>query len=115
MWFAGAALSGCGAEEGYSGVAPHKRVGDLSGDEMRALCTWVIERQGGEGAVHDCGDGVSVRLDTVAECVAEQDDFSGCSLTVSQLEVCVLDAGPDPCRAPATPTCQPLGECLFGP
>lgn len=115
MLLAGALLVGCGAEEGYSGVPPDERVGDLSADEMRDLCAWVIGRQGGEGAMYECGNGLSVTLDTVAECVAEQDDYASCSLTVAQMEECVIEAGPNPCQAPFTPACQPLGQCQFGP
>jgi hypothetical protein len=112
----GVFVAGCsGPEEGFSGVPLAKRVGDLPEGEMRALCAWVIDQQGGEGARHDCGNGIVITLDTVDECVAEQGDYAGCALTVAQMEECVLEAGPDPCAAPSTPACQPLGECLFGP
>jgi hypothetical protein len=115
LLLAGAALLGCDTtEEGYSGVALDQRVGELSEDDMRKLCAWVSGRQGGEGAMHDCGNGNSVTLDTLDECVAEQDDYAFCSLTVAQIEQCVIDAGPDPCRAPSTPSCQPLGQCRLG-
>jgi hypothetical protein len=115
LLFAAAVPFGCGTpEEGYSGVAPDERVGALSEDEMRELCAWVIGRQGGEGAVHECGNGVTVTLDTIDECVAEQDDYASCSLTVAQMEQCVIDAGSNPCRAPSTPSCQPLGQCRQG-
>jgi hypothetical protein len=113
MSFAGAVLSGCGGtEEGFSGVAPDKSMRELSMSEMRDVCTWVIGRQGGEGAVHDCGNGLMVRLDTVDECVEDQaEDFGGCSLTVAELETCVIAVGENPCLAPTTPACEPLGEC----
>ena len=116
MLLASAVVVGCGgSEEGFSGVTLDSRVGELSDDDMHALCTWVIGQQGGEGAMHDCGGGLSVTLDTVNECVAEQGDYSDCTLTVAQMEDCVLDAGANPCQAPSTPACEPLGACLFGP
>ena len=112
---AGTVLLGCGTpEEVSSGVNPDQRVGALSDDEMRELCAWVIGRQGGEGAMHECGNGVTITLDTIDECVAEQDDYASCSLTVAQMEECVIDAGSNPCRAPSTPSCQPLGQCRLG-
>lgn len=112
---AGAVLLGCDTGgAGYSGVEPEQRVGALSEDDMRALCAWVIGRQGGEGALHECEGGLTITLDTIEECVAEQDDYASCSLTVSQMEQCVLDAGSDPCRVPSTPSCQPLGQCRLG-
>lgn len=116
MLLLAAILAACGGDEtGFSGVSLHERVGALSMAEMRELCTWVIEQQGGEGAMHDCGNGNSVTLDTIDECVAEQGDYADCSMTVAQMESCVLDVGGDPCRAPQTASCQPLGACLFGP
>jgi hypothetical protein len=110
------ALLACGGEDtGFSGVRLDARVGALSRDEMRQMCTWVIERQGGENAMYDCGNGTTVTLDTIDECVAGQGDYADCSMTVAEMESCVLDVGVNPCRAPETPSCQPLGECLFGP
>lgn len=107
---------GCGGgDEGFSGVDVTKRLGDLSAAEMRDVCTWVIAQQGGEGAVHQCENGDTVTLDTVDECVAERDGFDTCSVTVRQLEECVLAVGEDVCLAPSTPVCQPLGECDFSP
>lgn len=115
MLLAGAIMLGCATDpEGFSGAPADQRVGELSAGDMRALCEWVIGRQGGEGAVHDCGNGLTITLDGIDECVAEQDDYARCSLTVRQMEECVLDAGDNPCRAPSTPSCEPLGECRLG-
>jgi hypothetical protein len=108
-----AALAGCGEETGFSGVSPDERVGALSTDEMRELCTWAIGEQGGEGAMYDCGGGNSVTLDTVDACVAEQDDYADCSLTVEQLESCVLAVDGDPCNVLTRAACQALRQCLF--
>jgi hypothetical protein len=114
-FFLAAALAACGGvDEGFSGVRLDARVGALSMAEMRDLCAWVIEAQGGEGAMYDCGNGSSVTLDTIDECVAEQGDYADCAMTVAQMESCVLDVGADPCRAPQTASCQPLGRCLSG-
>jgi hypothetical protein len=109
----GAVLFGCGGgDEGFSGVESGQRLRDLSAGDMRKVCVWVIERQGGEGAVHDCGNGLMVTLDSVDECVEDQAaDFGACSLTVAELETCVIVVGEDPCLAPVTPECEPLGEC----
>lgn len=109
-----AALAGCAEETGFSGVRPGARVGGLSEADMRELCTWAIAEQGGEGAMFDCGGGSSVTLDTVDACVVEQDDYAGCSLTVGQLEDCVLAVDGDPCQVLRESACQPLRACLFG-
>lgn len=109
-----AALATCGEETGFSGVSPSERVGALSRAEMRELCTWSIEEQGGEGAMSDCGGGNSVTLDTIDACVDEQDDYADCSLTVAQLESCVLAVDGDPCQVLSKTACQALRECLFG-
>lgn len=108
-----AALAACGEETGFSGVSPSERVGALSRAEMRELCTWAIEEQGGEGAMSDCGGGNSVTLDTIDACVDEQDDYADCSLTVAQLESCVLAVDGDPCQVLSKASCQALRECLF--
>ena len=115
MLLAGAVLIGCGGvEEGFSGAPLDERVGDLSDDDMRKLCAWGAQRQGGENAMFDCGDGVSVTIDTVDECVEEQTDYAFCDATVQQMEQCVIDAGPNPCNALTTPACEPLYPCWFG-
>lgn len=103
-----------GSDAGFSGVESTKEVDELSGSEMRDLCAWTISYQGGEGATFECADGVSVTNDTVEECVDEQYEFAGCTLTVRQMEECVLAAGPDPCRVLDTPECAPFIACVFG-
>lgn len=102
---------------GGSGVSPSAQITTLSEADRRAVCTYVINAQGGP-RTHDCGDGVTFEVPTVEECVVEAAMFpTECMLTVGELEGCAEAVGPDPCtgiRSPAAEAeCGPIIDCAL--
>ncbi|WP_428264689.1 hypothetical protein [Haliangium sp.] len=106
-------VAGCGGPGSYSGPPPDELVSELSREDMRDLCVWVLDLHGGAGSEHLCSGGVSVTLDSVDECVRDQDEFDDCSLTVRQWEDCVLDTRDDPCGILTARSCRPVAACYF--
>ena len=109
------ALSLSCSDEDTTGIAGDLRIDQLSFQQMSDLCIWVIDHQGGPNFLHQCDATHRISTDGYAECVEEREDYDGCDLTVSQMEGCILAAGPNPCFIPQTPECEPLMDCLFGP
>jgi hypothetical protein len=109
------ALAACGGDDGgsdHSGVDGSKTVISMSASEKQTFCEWVVERQGGAGHTTECGDGVTVTTQTVAECVAGFADLtSNCPLTVSQAETCNLAIAADACSFGGE-ACAPVFECI---
>ena len=82
---------------------------ELVGAEWRELCAWMIEVQGGPQEV-DCGEGVSIRVDTVEECSARE-EFPHCP--VELLAACVGAQAEDLC-GPAPAECDTFYACVYG-
>jgi hypothetical protein len=98
-------------DTGPSGLNRNALIGELSDDEMRQLCSWVIGEQGGEGAVFECG-AFQVTNDTVEQCVRERGELDPCFLSVAHVEDCIVAAGPNPCAIVSTPECDPYLSCI---
>jgi hypothetical protein len=101
-----------GDDHTHSGVELTKPITDLTVAEVTTFCTWAIDVQGGEGHVTTCGDGVMVVTPTQAECEAEHNGVpAACStVTVEEMEACVLSIGTDPCAFGGT-ACAEFYEC----
>lgn len=105
----------CGGDDGGSGVDSGKTLGALSASEQTALCEHIVEVQGGAGHVSDCGGGVTVTTDTVAECVTGFADLAAtCAATVGQAETCAAAIGAAPCTFEGSPECTAVITCFTG-
>jgi len=104
------AACGGGDDADSSGLDPSAPVGTLSQEDATTMCEWSTTTQGGPGTVHECGDGVTVEIESVGECVTSLADFSDCGLTVGQMEACTLELADNPCGFGAA--CAPLFECF---
>jgi hypothetical protein len=117
MLFASVLIIGCGGDDGgdTSGVDQAKPITDLSTSEVTTFCQWSIDVQGGAGHETDCGDGVTVTVNTQAECEAEYAQIpTGCStVTVAEMEACVDALAAEPCNFEAS-ACAEYFACLFG-
>lgn len=107
----GLAIAGCGGGSGGSGVDASKPITQLTASEVMQFCEWSVEEQGGAGTTTDCGDGVTVTVDTVQECVDGYGGFtSDCTTTVGQVEDCIEAIAADPCSFGGA-ACAPLFDC----
>lgn len=106
--------AGCGGDDGgSSGVDSSKQIKDLTASEVMAECEWGVETQGGAGHMTTCGDDVSVTVDTVAECVAEVNQYkASCTATVAQLEACTEALADMPCDFQAS-ACAAIFACAM--
>lgn len=110
--FSASALACGGGGDGggsRSGVNQSAQVGDLSESDMRQLCEWGVQAQGGAGSTEQCDNGFEATVGTVDECIANQQSYASCDLTVGQVEDCTA-AGP--CAVLGDPACAPVVECL---
>jgi len=108
------AMAACGGGSGTSGVDSSKHVNSLSDGEAQTFCEWAVDEQGGAGTVTDCGDGLTITVDTVAECVAKQGNYtSDCAATVADAEACTTAIGNDPCSFGGN-ACAALFACIPG-
>ena len=108
----GALLFGaCGGDSG-SGVDSSKQIKDLTPSEQMSVCEAGIAAQGGAGKMTSCGNGVTVTVQTVAQCVSQMGTYAmkGCTATVGQLETCNDAIGADPCSLGGS-ACQPIIAC----
>jgi hypothetical protein len=110
--FAGA--SGCSGsssddddDDSGSGVSNTKYLDELSAEEQRLLCEWVIAAQGGPG-VTQCDSSTSFTTYTVEECATEEVTVH---CTVAALEACTRSLEGDPCRLTTTRACSAYLEC----
>jgi hypothetical protein len=105
----------CGGDDtaDSSGVAQTKQIKDLSGDERMQECEWGVAFQGGAGKSTACGDGVTVTVNSVSDCVQDMATYAtnGCTATILQLEACTKAVAADPCSFGGA-TCQPIIDCL---
>jgi hypothetical protein len=106
--------AGCGGDDGgSSGVDSGKQLKDLTASEVMAECEWGVEAQGGAGHMTTCGDNIVVTVDTVAECVAEVNQYkTACTATVAQLEACTDALADNPCDF-ATSACTAIFACAM--
>ncbi len=108
------AMAACGGSAGPSGVDSNKHINTLSTSEAQTFCEWAVEEQGGAGHVTDCGGGVMVTADTVAECETNQANLvATCAATVADAEACMTAMGADPCNF-EHPECAALIACTPG-
>jgi hypothetical protein len=94
---------------GSSGVPPEKYLDELTPNEVRRLCEWAIDAQGGPGE-KDCGDDTTVDTPTVEECATG--DFSPYHCPVSMVEDCMEDIGGNPCLVTSSQACQAYLGCV---
>jgi hypothetical protein len=103
-------LVACGT--GASGLPLDKTLAELDEDEWTQLCEWTEEEYGSEEV--DCGDGTTVSVGTVDECVTESMTYYGeCSTTVETMEACITLLAEDPCSSDLPQECASLLACAF--
>jgi hypothetical protein len=111
------------AEGGAAGDASDAALADVSSEpsidpttdtsaltpaQAGALCDWMSQELGGYGTTTDCGGGQTVsNAPDQATCVATQLTFR-CSVTVGQLETCVVAEVPNKGCILVQPQCTPL-------
>ena len=105
--FAGSlALAACGGDT-KSGVDSNKMLTDITAAEKMTLCTWFVNELGNMPGEKECTDSdgqmITVEVNTVAECAADDLSTSGC--TVGQLEECAVSTNGDPCLITQTGPC----------
>ena len=103
--FLGLILAACGGSDDSSGIDRSRTLGDLNAGELSDLCEFTLDAAGGAGAEFECGDGVTVTNDTMAECL-EGFEANQASCTVGVVEDCATR--PDPCDLSA---CSGLLSC----
>lgn len=113
-----ALLSGplsCGDEDtGETGVPGSKQVGQLTTDELKSVCDWVVGVQG--GATKTCPGDVSIHLVSADDCFDHLlKYYKTCGLTVSQTEACATAVGADPCTGFGTADCAEARACSCEP
>jgi hypothetical protein len=108
---AGLLIGACGGDSG-SGVDSSKQIKDLSASEQMSVCEAGVAAQGGAGKMTNCGNGVTVTVKSVADCVSQMGVYAmkGCTATVGQLEACNDAIGMDPCSLGGS-ACQPILAC----
>jgi hypothetical protein len=104
--------SGTGATSG-SGVGRDKTLGQLTDEEIRALCTWAIDAQGGPGE-RACGlEGGTISVNTVDQCVTGlTGNTSPCQ--VALVEDCMESLHGDACQTFASSACKIYLACVLG-
>lgn len=104
-------VAACGGDSG-SGVDSSKQIKDLSASEQMSVCEAGVAAQGGAGKTTTCGNGVTVTVKSVSDCVAQMSVYAmhGCTATVGQLETCNDAIGADPCSLGGS-ACQPIIAC----
>ena len=110
------AVSGCGgghSSSDISAIPENARLGELSPDQIDALCAWHVDQWGGEGAEFDCPDGSGVRHIGPLE-------KEVCALVVGQVlpdceagtyEQCTRESAGNICVRSQAESCQKLWEC----
>ena len=104
-----------GSTGGRSGVPSNETVSALSQSEKATLCDWATDKEGGYGKVTACDGGLTLHnKSSQADCVASFNVGGTCSVTVGQLEDCILAISTaDPCSLPSLsePKCTPFLQC----
>ena len=97
---------------GESGLPLDKTLAELDEDEWTQMCEWGNDQY--EDAEIDCGDGTTVEMGSVDECVTESMTYYGeCSVTVESMEACVTAIADDPCSSDLPPECTGVLACAF--
>jgi hypothetical protein len=108
-------LGACGGDDGStsSGVTTSKQIKDLSADERTQECEWGVSYEGGPGHQTMCADDVTITVNTVAECVADLNEYAmnGCMATIAELETCTRAIAADPCSLGGD-DCGPVFACI---
>lgn len=103
-------LAACGM--GESGLPLDKTLGELDEDEWTQMCEWGDEQYGSTEV--DCGDGTTVDMGTVDECVTESMTYyDECSSTVESMEACISAIAEDPCSSDLPAECTGILACAF--
>jgi hypothetical protein len=103
--------AGChgGANKGSSGVDRSKYLDQLTPDEIRQLCTFAIDYEGGPGN-YQCGNGVTFRVYTLDECTSGS--LGSCHCQVALVEDCVNSLDGDVCRFSGSSACKTYVDCV---
>jgi hypothetical protein len=113
---AGGVATACGGNDsgsgGSSGVGSAKYLDELTDNEVQQLCNWSVESQGGAGE-YACGDGGSVTVNTVEECIQSL-SVATVHCQVALAEGCVDSLGGDPCKMMSTQQCADYMTCVLG-
>jgi len=109
------ALAACGGgslgPDGPSGVDPAIPVAQISSGDAQTFCEWSVDAQGGAGHVERCGGDLTVKTETVANCVASFLEAT-CDATVGEIEDCIFAIDGNGCRIFSEEQCSVLFECL---
>lgn len=110
-------LAACGGDDsggGSSGVDSSKKLNTLTADERQDVCEAFAAAQGSVQS-KDCGDGITITVQTTAECVSSLSAVSAsCTATVANVEACGDAAGDDLCSLISSPSCAFLFQCAGG-
>jgi hypothetical protein len=109
---AGCEGSGIRATSTGSGVDRGKSLGELTSEEILALCTWTIDAQGGAGE-RACGfEGGTLSVNTVDQCISGfTGNMSRCQ--VALFEDCINSLYGDACQIFATSACKAYFDCVL--
>ena len=96
------------SENGSFSVDRELFLDELTPQDWTEICTWMVDIQGGPHSV-ECGDGVTITVDTVEEC-SSRTEFPHCA--VGLLADCVAAQAEDLCGdAPAA--CDTFYACVY--
>lgn len=96
---------------GESGLPVDDPVASLSDGDLSNLCDWATDAQGGEGTMTTCGD-ATITVAPASQCVEDLGAYdASCTLTVGEVEACMLAIASDPCTAFDSDDCAPLFAC----
>ena len=110
---AGCDGGGISATPTSSGVSRSEYLDQLTTEEMRALCTWSNEVEGGPGE-KACGDAGSMSVPTVDECVSGG-TANPVHCQVALVEDCGNSLHGDACRVLVTSACKTYIDCVLQP
>lgn len=108
-------IAGCQNDDdddvGSSGLNPNAMLNELSDAEIRQLCVWTTDVEGGPDT-HDCGGGVTMTTPSTEECISDLADHS-IACRVKDVESCVKSIARDPCAALDGSACSPYLQCFM--
>ena len=94
---------------GSSGLPGDAYMDELTPGEIRTLCEWAIDAQGGPGT-KACPDGTTVNTPTVESCTAGNFD-AHCPIRL--IEVCMSAIDGDPCLVLTSSACEQYVYCIL--
>jgi hypothetical protein len=105
----------CSSSATNSNVPDSKPIANLALGDQRTLCDWIAQEFGGYDSRGICADAAAAGLQGPADqssCLDSLKDYTRCSVTVGQLQVCVRWEVRNSCTLPLPPS----PECaVFGP